>query len=605
MKSSRSSVFRLTIAGFFAFVSVLPLAAAEFSSGLDAQLQRAQSADFISAIVILPSPIDIRVLDLKLHDERAGLAQRHAEIMAALHCNADAMQPAFRAELEAAKTGGVVTGYTAYWIENLFVIQATKEFVESLRNRGDVLSVGENFRGELTELPPASERGRRSRHVLDSLYLATGIRASGAYRVNTELGITGQGSLVASLDTGVDGAHPALASRWRGQFAPWQECWRDAIGSTTAPHDGPSPHGTFVMGTMVGREFSGLDTFWVGCAPNALWIADNAINQGVGQPFNNDIIDAFQWFADPDGDPETLDDVPDVISNNWGVNIYLGYPQCYAFWNTVILNCEAAGPVITWSAGGEGPAGVLRSPAIYSINAYQIFTTGSVDASDYDNPPFPVTSWSTRGPTPCTPAEPDNIKPEIVSPGIDILTCSNNGDYTDISGGAVADAHTAGIVALMREACPDCDYITIKQTLFDTAIDFGAEGEDNSYGHGFIDAYAAVLALMPIGRCCYDTLCADTFETACNSLGGTWTPGATCAGDGCLTAVDDLTIHVYGNDAVLRWTARPPAAYYRIYTSENSGEPWTLIDSTTAATYTHINGGTDPMLFYYVTANHP
>ena len=172
---------------------------------------------------------------------------------------------------------------------------------------------------------------------------------------------------------------------------------------------------------------------------------------------------------------------------------------------------------------------------------------------------------------------------------------------------SLADGHTAGIVALMREACPDCDYITIKQTLFDTAIDdgYGAEGDDNVYGHGFIDAYAAVLALLPVARCCYDTLCVDTFETACSQLGGIWTPGANCAEHGCLTAIDDLTIHAEGSDAILRWTARPLATYYRIYTSESSGDPWMLIDSTSATSYTHLGGAADAKLFYYVTAIQP
>ena len=605
MKKLLLQVFRLSIVGLCGMGLTQPSLGAEFSPLLDAQLQN-QTSDLISAIVTLPSPIDIRMLDLKLHAERAKLAERHEKIITALTTNAEMTQPAFRVELEAAKTAGAVIGYTAYWVENLFVIQASKEFIEGLRPRGDVVAVSENFRGEALE-PDffVNENGRRPRQALDSLILATGIRASGAYRVNTELGITGQGTLVANLDTGVDGGHPALSSRWRGTIAPWQECWRDAIGNTTFPHDAVN-HGTPVMGTITGREFLGEDTIWVGCAPNALWIADNAINQGIGQPFNNDILDALQWFADPDSDPETIDDVPDVIANNWGVSANFGYPQCYEFWNAAILNCEAAGPVITWSAGAEGPAGVMRTPAIHSINAYQIFTTGSVDASDYLDPPFPITSWSTRGPTPCTPAQPDNIKPELVSPGIDILSCTSDG-YTYFSGASFADGHTAGVVALMREACPDCDYITIKQTLFDTAVDdgYGADGDDNVYGHGFINAYAAVLALLPVGRCCYDTACADTFEIACSHLGGVWTADASCAADGCLTAVDDLTIHVDEDVTILRWRARPTATYYRIFTSENSEEPWTLIDSTTGTNYTDSNGESDVKLFYRVTANRP
>jgi hypothetical protein len=65
-----------------------------------------------------------------------------------------------------------------------------------------------------------------------------------------------------------------------------------------------------------------------------------------------------------------------------------------------------------------------------------------------------------------------------------------------MSGTSMAGPHVAGVVALMRSANPNLDVITIKQVLMDTAIDLGPVGEDNTYGHGFVDAYAAVLAVM-------------------------------------------------------------------------------------------------------------
>ena len=51
----------------------------------------------------------------------------------------------------------------------------------------------------------------------------------------------------------------------------------------------------------------------------------------------------------------------------------------------------------------------------------------------------------------------------------------------------------------MREACPDCDYITIKEALLSTAIDYGTTGNDNTFGYGFIDAYEAVLTVANLG----------------------------------------------------------------------------------------------------------
>jgi hypothetical protein len=60
----------------------------------------------------------------------------------------------------------------------------------------------------------------------------------------------------------------------------------------------------------------------------------------------------------------------------------------------------------------------------------------------------------------------------------------------------MAGPHVAGVVGLMRSANPDLDVQSIKQILIDTAVDLGTVGEDNTYGHGFVNAYAAVMAAM-------------------------------------------------------------------------------------------------------------
>lgn len=80
--------------------------AAEFSPVLEEQLTSRAAGDLVSAIVILESPIDIRALDARLHDERANLARRHREIWDALHYNAETTQPQFAAELNAATAQG-------------------------------------------------------------------------------------------------------------------------------------------------------------------------------------------------------------------------------------------------------------------------------------------------------------------------------------------------------------------------------------------------------------------------------------------------------------------------------------------------------------------
>ncbi|MBK8128257.1 MAG: carboxypeptidase regulatory-like domain-containing protein [bacterium] len=477
--------------------------AAEFSSALEEKLTTVKPDDFISSIVILPSAVDMRALDNALHARKATVAERNAEVISALKYNAAQNQPAFLSELDVMTRDGVVKGYTPYWIDNLVVIYAQAQYLESLRIRGDIEFVTTNFSPELIDPLRIPEKGadmRAPHNPLDTETTTPGQNAIGATRVNRELGITGQGVLVANCDTGVDGTHPALSARWRGNFAPVSECWRDAAGLGHAtPQDG-NGHGTHVMGTMAGRAISGVDTNTVGSAPNARWIATNTINQGTGSNFDNDVIADYQWFANPDGNINTTADLPDVIQNSWGVHSgFAGYSQCDTRWNSFILNCEAAGPVVTWSAGNEASSG-LRTPAIHSMSAYQIFSVGAVDAQD-GAAPYPIASFSSLGPTPCTPASPDNIKPEISAPGVNIYSSVPGGGYSGTySGTSMAGPHVAGVVALMREACPDCDHITIKDAIMTTALDQGTVGQDNTYGHGVIQAYEAVLAVSNLGR---------------------------------------------------------------------------------------------------------
>ena len=113
------------------------------------------------------------------------------------------------------------------------------------------------------------------------------------------------------------------------------------------------------------------------------------------------------------------------------------------------------------------------------------------------SPPYTIAGFSSRGPAGpnCGPEE-NRIKPEVSAPGVNIYSSVPGGGYGYLDGTSMAAPHVAGVVALMRSANPDVDVITIKQVLMATATDLGDAGEDNDYGHGFIDAYAAVQPVM-------------------------------------------------------------------------------------------------------------
>lgn len=473
--------------------SFVPAQAAILQEGLAAHLETLDDDDLVSVILIMEHQAPVADLNEMLKQERASLAQRHTEIVTALQ-EASLTQSDLLADLDARKVAGDVTGYTSFWISNLVVAQVTKAYLYELTARSDIAFIERNFGAELIEpiVDPqvGVDQGR-------GIGVTSGLRAINADRVWYELGITGDGVLVANCDTGVDGNHPALADRWRGAHGhPASECWLTLIGGNPNFPTDTNNHGTHVMGTITGLGAATEDT--IGVAWDALWIATDPINQGVSYEFNNDIIVAYQWFADPDGDPQTHDDVPDVVQNSWRINEGFGldYEDCDSRWWEAIDNCEAAGVVTTWSAGNEGPGSYsIGSPADRATTLTNAFSVGAIDGRG--SYPYPIASFSSRGPTGCDVPEDRKIKPEISAPGVYVYSSIPGGGYTDgYSGTSMAGPHVAGVVALMRQANPDADVDLIKEVIMQTAVDHGTAGEDNDYGWGVIDAYEAVLAVM-------------------------------------------------------------------------------------------------------------
>ncbi len=288
-------------------------------------------------------------------------------------------------------------------------------------------------------------------------------------------GLSGAGRLVCSFDTGVEYDHPALAGKWRGHSSSLNSAWFSKISPQINPSD-RTGHGTHTMGIMLGS--SGADT--IGVAPGAEWITAAVIDQG--RPLSttiSDILEAFQWALNPDGDINTSDDVPDVILNSWGIPKGLFEP-CDETFVDVITNVEAAGIVTIFAAGNEGPdASSLRNPADMALTPLTSFAVGAVDGNSI------IAGFSSRGPSSC---DGTTIKPEVVAPGISVRSSYKDGEYRVLSGTSMAAPFIAGVVALMRQYNPNATVQQIKNALISSAVDLGADGQDNAYGHGLVDA---------------------------------------------------------------------------------------------------------------------
>ncbi len=460
--------------------------AGQITPGLDSQMKSMKGSDEIRVLVVLKDRVDIESLNWELRAAKAAMPIRHETVVTALRDKAAGTQQALLTELDAMRGSGKVRGYTSHWLINAVVVTTTVDEIPKLAAREDVDVIEADLVVELIEpvKPPRSkDLGAKG------IGITPGVVSVGAQRIWNELGIDGTGALVGVLDTGVDGTHPALSERWRGNFAPVSECWLDAAGLGDATPVDQHYHGTHVMGTITG--FAPDDT--IGVAPGAQWIATNVINMSSGTAFDNAVIASLEFMADPDGDPATFDDVPDVVQNSWGVNEdFTGYFDCDSRWWIAIDNCEAAGVVLIWSAGNEGTDGTstIRSPADRADTIFNTFSVGSTNNTE----PFTVSDFSSRGPSGCGGAY--AMKPEIVAPGADIYSAQPGGLYQYLDGTSMAGPHIAGIVALMRAANPDVSVEDIKQILMDKAKDLGAAGDDNDYGHGFVDGYEAVLFVM-------------------------------------------------------------------------------------------------------------
>ncbi len=391
-------------------------------------------------------------------------------------------QPKLLSRLADLEATGKLNIERRFWVANVIAVRCRADLLPLLESWPEVLRVVPN--GMIATLPAVEPiREDQGRDPLDDIGASaalTEIRAPEAWA----LGLTGVGVLLANFDSGVNGSHPGLSPRWRGnQGYPAAQCWFDLVEPITQTPGDNDGHGTLTMGLQCGM-FNG-DT--VGVAWNAQFISA-AVAEG-GLTLMN-ALEAFEWIIDPDGNPATFEDMPRVLSNSWGSSG--GQDLCNSVLLPALDLCEAAGMAIVWSAGNEGPAsGTLRSPAVRADNPVSGFAVGGWDGT-LDS----VWISSSRGPTPCTADSILRIKPELVAPSRDVRSTYLGTGFATSSGTSFSAPLAAGTLALMIEANPLLPPDSLLELLMLTAVDVAEPGLDNNSGYGRVDALMACQAAL-------------------------------------------------------------------------------------------------------------
>jgi subtilisin family serine protease len=407
-----------------------------------------------------------------------------------------------------------VAAIESFWIANAVGARMTAATLRGILDRDDIQFVDLGRHVPIAELLDAKKFPRTAG--------APGRKTKGRERpvawsvrhINAPLcwqqGLTGQGILVAVVDTGVNYKHPDLKKRmWKGDSESPRHGY-DFENDNDDPAD-DNGHGTATAGLVAGDGTSGTRT---GVAPEATILAIRV--GGLERNF---------W----EGLQFALDRKARVIS----MSLTWKYPSSpdYPGWRRVCETILAASVLHANSIGNQGDdlttyplpfnlaaPGNCPSPWLHPLQARRgrlasPIAVGATDSGDR------LLAYSGRGPvawdalpyndypyTAGDAAKAGLLKPDVCAPGPGTISCNylypsqrRAKPYRSFGGTSAATPHVAGCLAILAQACRDAGKpiipARVQEALERTAkrVQGQAAGKENHYGAGRVDVYGAYL----------------------------------------------------------------------------------------------------------------
>lgn len=419
---------------------------------------------------------DALVDELKLFAEK-----EQAEVMSILDAEAKSMN---------------VADIRSQWMTNYINCKASRDVIYLLSQHPDVMLIGLDQEKNMLWNEKV-EKAEQSKGTLTENI--TKINADDVW----EIGYTGNGVIVAVIDTGVNYNHIDLADHLWDGGAEFPNHGYNTYDNNNDPMDHFS-HGTHCAGTVCGDGTSGTST---GIAPDATLMCVKALSdEGTGSAYT--IQAGMEWAIEHNAD---------VLSMS------LGVPTATISEKTLLRNtCVTAmelGVVASVACGNEGNMqwmnpipdnvrvpGSCPPPWLHpdqaDVNPGGLSCVVSVGAVNYYDAAAdftshgPVTWQSTDYADYAYQPGIGLIRPDVCAPGVNIVSLdfASNDGFATMSGTSMACPAVAGTMALMLEKKPNLTPADVSMILETTAQQL-TPNKSNVTGSGRIDALAAIDAI--------------------------------------------------------------------------------------------------------------